>query len=278
MPSPRRLRVLVYLVLAGVVTLLFFTSQARHAREADTQSLQDFYHKTVNAMNKGHGAGAGGGGGGAEAGQKIMAGHGHDHDVDADGDIDEDDVIVAKEMAERLRQAQQQAKDSANAKAPNKPDNPEDIIGVGSSASGQEKGTSDGSAKKKVLEADDEHEVETELATILKKSPVIIFSKSYCPYSKRAKGILLEKYIIEPTPHVVELDQHPLGPKIQAKLAEMTGRKTVPNVMVYGNSIGGGDEITALDNEKALAAKITSLGGTRIEVAERFVGSVPKIG
>lgn len=108
--------------------------------------------------------------------------------------------------------------------------------------------------------------------------PVIIFSKSFCPYSKRAKGILLEKYIIEPTPYVVELDQHPLGPKIQAKLADMTGRKTVPNVMIYGKSIGGGDDIAALDNEKALAAKITSLGGKRIEVAERFVGRVPKIG
>lgn len=169
MPSPRRLRVLVYLVLAGVVTLLFFTSQARHARHQDMQSLQDFYHKTVNAMDKAHGAGAGGGG--TEAGQKVMAGHGHDHDADADGDIDEDDLIVAKEMAERLRQAQQQAKDSANAKAPNKPDNPEDIIGVGSSASGQERGTSDGNKKKKVLETDEEHEVEVELSTILTKSP-----------------------------------------------------------------------------------------------------------
>ncbi len=66
------------------------------------------------------------------------------------------------------------------------------------------------------------------------------------------------------------MDLHPLGPKIQAKLGEMTGRKTVPNVMIYGNSIGGGDDITALDNEKALAAKITSLSGNRIQVSLRF--------
>ena len=49
----------------------------------------------------------------------------------------------------------------------------------------------------------------------------------------------------------------------------MTNRKTVPNVMIYGNSIGGGDDITALDNDKALAAKITSLSGNRIQVSLR---------
>lgn len=175
MPSPRRLRVLVYLVLAGFVTLLFFTSHARHARGSDPHSIQDFYQRTVNAMdNKGRGTGTGGsttGGGHGGGGQKIMAGHGHDHDADADGDIDEDDVILAQEMAERLRKAQQQAKDSANAKAPNKPDNPERIIGVGSSASGQTRGASERDGKKKVLETEEEHAVETELDAILAKSP-----------------------------------------------------------------------------------------------------------
>lgn len=85
-----------------------------------------------------------------------------------------------------------------------------------------------------------------------------------------AKGILLDKYIIEPTPFVVELDQHPLGTRIQATLGEMTGRRTVPNVMIYGQSIGGGDEISALDKEKTLADKIASLGQGRISVSLRF--------
>jgi glutaredoxin len=38
---------------------------------------------------------------------------------------------------------------------------------------------------------------------------VIIFSKSYCPFSAKAKRILVEKYSIVPAPFVVELDQHP---------------------------------------------------------------------
>lgn len=93
-----------------------------------------------------------------------------------------------------------------------------------------------------------------------------------------AKGILLDKYIIEPTPFVVELDQHPLGARIQAKLGEMTGRRTVPNIMIYGQSIGGGDDISALDKEKALASKIASLGQDRISVSLRFEQSAQKPG
>lgn len=36
-------------------------------------------------------------------------------------------------------------------------------------------------------ESESDHEIEVEMNSILKKGPIIIFSKSYCPYSKRAK-------------------------------------------------------------------------------------------
>jgi hypothetical protein len=51
----------------------------------------------------------------------------------------------------------------------------------------------------------------------------------------------------------------------------MTGRKTVPNVLIAGISVGGGDEIAELDREKKLGDKIKEIGGKRIEVKERFV-------
>lgn len=237
-----------YVVLAGFVTLLFFTSHYRHAPDGQ---VQDFYYKTRNAMERGP----------QGSSQKVI----EKHDHDADGDIDEEDEIMAKEMAERLRLAEQKAKENANAKAPHRPDAPEDVVGVGSSAHGQKKKGDD-----ELLETDTDHEVEDELNIILEKSPIIIFSKSYCPHSKRAKDILLEKYSIEPKPYVVELDLHPLGAKIQEKLAERTGRRTVPNVMIYGVSIGGGDDIAALDSDKELASKIKSLGN-RIKVTQRAV-------
>ena len=100
---------------------------------------------------------------------------------------------------------------------------------------------------------------------------VIIFSKSYCPFSKRAKGLLLEKYAITPEPYVVELDEHPQGQALQDQLLETTGRRTVPNIMINGVSIGGADDIIEMDNADKLVAKIVDLGNKRVEVSERFV-------
>lgn len=97
---------------------------------------------------------------------------------------------------------------------------------------------------------------------------VIVFSKSYCPFSAKAKRILLEKYTIVPAPYVVELDTHPLGPGLQAALAKSTGKRTVPNVLVNGRSIGGGDDIEALDSEGNLIHKIKGMAGKRIMEAK----------
>ncbi|KAJ4385362.1 hypothetical protein N0V85_008095 [Neurospora sp. IMI 360204] len=249
MPSQRRMRAFLYIALAGFITLLFFTSHARHAQEPDPRSIQDFYHKTKSAM-EGTRIGGGSRRGQAVAGTEKI-------------EIDEDDAIVAKAMQERLRKAEQMAKNNANAKAPNKPDAPEDIVGVGSSAHGQnhlDKGESS--------ETEEHHAVLEELRSILKKSPIIIFSKSYCPYSKKAKSLLLGNYQIDPAPYVVELDQHSLGPGIQAELGERTGRKTVPNILVGGISIGGSDDIAKLDQEETLIEKIMSLAGKRLTVTK----------
>lgn len=63
---------------------------------------------------------------------------------------------------------------------------------------------------------------------------------------------------------MVEIDQHPLGTKLQSVLEKMTGRRTVPNILINGKSIGGGDDVEALDHESALADKIKSMGGKRV--------------
>lgn len=100
---------------------------------------------------------------------------------------------------------------------------------------------------------------------------VIIFSKTTCPFSRKAKSILLDVYNIVPSPHVVEIDQHPLGPRIQSLLADMTGRRTVPNILINGKSIGGGDDIEKLHLDNGLTMKIRSMGGKRIVEANKRV-------
>lgn len=101
---------------------------------------------------------------------------------------------------------------------------------------------------------------------------VVIFSKSYCPHSARAKSIILDKYSVVPAPQVVELNLHPLGARLQEVLAESTGRRTVPNVLVNGKSVGGGDDVAALDKKGELAPTLKTLGGnwvTEVKTKER---------
>jgi glutaredoxin len=97
---------------------------------------------------------------------------------------------------------------------------------------------------------------------------VIIFSKTYCPHSKKAKHILLDLYAITPPPVVVELDTHEQGAELQAALAQTTKRRTVPNVLVNGMSIGGGDEVEALHLSNGLIQRIQELGGSRVQVVK----------
>lgn len=145
--------------------------------------------------------------------------------------------------------------------------------------------------KEQAPETDDHAEAKDELNAILKRAPsmsilsipycwtmlimfpffrpVIVFSKSYCPFSAKAKSILLKKYSIVPEPYVVELDHHKLGRALQSVLGESTGRRTVPNVLVNGKSIGGGDDVSALDQEDQLASTLKNLGGKWIQEVTR---------
>jgi hypothetical protein len=57
-------------------------------------------------------------------------------------------------------------------------------------------------------------------------------------------------------------------------LAEETGRKTVPNVLINAVSIGGGDDVIGLDESKQLIDKVIQLGNKKItEAKERPVES-----
>ncbi|KAG5978837.1 hypothetical protein E4U55_005852 [Claviceps digitariae] len=276
MPSPRRLRLVSLAVMVIVVFIIFFSSRS----SPDAHVSPDFYRKTMDGMKREEDAAQPPGQAifNAKTGQK--AGY-LPADRDGDGDVDEDDKKAATVRQMALKQAEQKAKNNANSKGGLKPDVPSEVVGKGNSAKGQPRkekiqvvhvpGKETTEQKQiKVQETKEAHEAEVELNAILKKSPVVIFSKTYCPHSKRAKGVLLEKYIITPEPYVVELDEHPLGPALQDTLHEKTGRGTVPNVLINGVSIGGGDDIVDLDNHNKLASKIKRLGNKRVRVSERF--------
>ncbi|WOL19028.1 glutaredoxin-C8 [Canna indica] len=79
---------------------------------------------------------------------------------------------------------------------------------------------------------------------------IVIFSKSYCPYCKRAKTVFKE---LKKEPYVVELDQREDGPEIQDALSDMVGRRTVPQVFIHGKHLGGSDDtVEAYESGKLL--------------------------
>lgn len=89
--------------------------------------------------------------------------------------------------------------------------------------------------------------------SLVASHPVLIFSKSYCPYSTRAKEALAAAVPAgAPPPTVVELDLREDGVALQAALEAATGRSTVPNVFLGGHPVGGSDEVAALAAEGKL--------------------------
>ncbi|GLT28039.1 hypothetical protein SLA2020_029960 [Shorea laevis] len=79
---------------------------------------------------------------------------------------------------------------------------------------------------------------------------IVIFSKSYCPYCKRAKSVFKE---LNQVPHVVELDQREDGLSIQDAVSEIVGRRTVPQVFINGKHLGGSDDTVEAYQSGALA-------------------------
>ncbi|KAI9319044.1 thioredoxin-like protein, partial [Dichotomocladium elegans] len=86
---------------------------------------------------------------------------------------------------------------------------------------------------------------EVEITSIIQSHPVAVFSKTYCPYSQKAKAILNE-YALRAPLYVVEVDLREDAQQVKDILGQTTGRYTFPNVFLQGNSIGGADELERL--------------------------------
>ncbi|CAO3587422.1 unnamed protein product [Absidia cylindrospora] len=89
--------------------------------------------------------------------------------------------------------------------------------------------------------------------------PLIVFSKTYCPYSRKAKAIL-DSFDYSSPYHIVEVDLRDDGDKVKQALGEISGRYTFPNVFVHGTSIGGASEIESMHQQDQLTALLRSEG------------------
>ena len=76
---------------------------------------------------------------------------------------------------------------------------------------------------------------------------VVIWSKSYCPYCTSAKNLFKNSVTPKPTDvQIYELDRMPNGAAIQNELYNITKQRTVPNVFIKNQHVGGNDDCQQL--------------------------------
>ncbi|CAG99837.1 glutaredoxin [Kluyveromyces lactis] len=109
------------------------------------------------------------------------------------------------------------------------------------------------------------YNAEAEYKNILSQSPIVVFSKSYCPFSTRLKN-LLKEYEFDPIYTIVELDKHENGAELQKYIGSKTGRSTVPNVIINGISRGGSDEFAGLHEDNSLLQSLKTWAGSTLSV------------
>ena len=81
---------------------------------------------------------------------------------------------------------------------------------------------------------------------------VVMYSTATCPYCTRAEQFLQQKNVTE-----IEKIRVDLQPELRVEMVEKTGRRTVPQIYINGQHIGGYDDLVALDRAGELDQLLT---------------------
>jgi len=71
---------------------------------------------------------------------------------------------------------------------------------------------------------------------------VIMYTTGYCPYCANAERLLQSKGVTEINKIQIDTD-----PALRMEMMEKTGRRTVPQIYIDDQHIGGFDDLRALD-------------------------------
>jgi len=71
---------------------------------------------------------------------------------------------------------------------------------------------------------------------------VLMYTSGYCPYCTNAQRLLHSKGVTE-----IEKIQVDTVPELKIAMMEKTGRRTVPQIYIGDQHIGGFDDLRALD-------------------------------
>jgi glutaredoxin 3 len=78
-------------------------------------------------------------------------------------------------------------------------------------------------------------------------TPVKMYTTQVCPYCLRAKALLKQRGV-----DAIEEVRIDLDPDERARMMELTGRRTVPQIFIGDTHVGGCDDLIALDQRGAL--------------------------
>ncbi|KAJ1859385.1 hypothetical protein GGH12_000159 [Coemansia sp. RSA 1822] len=101
----------------------------------------------------------------------------------------------------------------------------------------------------------EQSDVEKKIRQLIRRNRVMVFSKTFCPYSRNTKQLLsqyrndrgLEYEVLE-----ADLESDPI--EVKAVLGKISARFTFPNIFIDGQSIGGNDELRELHTSGELVA------------------------
>lgn len=75
---------------------------------------------------------------------------------------------------------------------------------------------------------------------------VVIYTTSWCPYCRAAKSLFAAKNVA-----FTEIDVAK-DPGLRSEMERLSGRRTVPQIFIDGNAIGGYDDARELDQSGEL--------------------------
>lgn len=85
---------------------------------------------------------------------------------------------------------------------------------------------------------------------------VVMYTSAYCPYCANAERLLASKGVQE-----IDKIRIDLQPEQRAEMMQKTGRRTVPQIYIDEQHIGGFDDLRALDLAGGLDSLLAPLLG-----------------
>merc|ERR1711936_357515 len=97
----------------------------------------------------------------------------------------------------------------------------------------------------------------TKIKEAIPSTPVVMVSKSYWPFCRKAKDAL-KSFNLGSDMVVFEIENDSDMDAIQNEMAKMTGGRSVPRVFIGGQFVGGGDEMVKYKSNGKLAELISN--------------------